>query len=78
MRTIKLKYQNQYIENIAPGTTLYEISKLVQKDFEYEIIGAKLNNQMVDLSQIVTDNGQVTFYDRSSSVGNTFFFMVVV
>ena len=34
MRKIKLKYKDTYIDDIIPGTSLYEVSKLVQKDFE--------------------------------------------
>lgn len=58
------------IENITPGASLYEISKQVQDDFKYEIIGAKFNNQMADLSKCVTESGEVEFYDISSNVGN--------
>lgn len=83
MRTIKLKYKDYYLEDIIPGTNLYEISKLVQKDYKFPIIGAKLNNIDVDLSSIVMENGQVEFYDRSSSVGNRLYgrsleFLIIV
>ncbi len=70
MRLLKLKYNDKKLENITPGTSLYEISKLVQKDFKYEIIGAKFNNQMADLSKCVNESGDVCFYDISSSIGN--------
>ncbi|MBQ9011316.1 MAG: nucleoside kinase [Bacilli bacterium] len=70
MRVIKLKYNDTYIDNITPGTNLYEISRLVIKDFEFPIVGARLNNLDVDLSTIVTENGSVEFFDRSSNPGN--------
>lgn len=70
MRKLKLKYKDKVLDNIAFGTSLYQISKLVQNDFSFPIVGAKLNNICVDLSTVVTENGTVEFLDRSSSLGN--------
>ena len=70
MKTIKIKYKNKCLDDIIAGTSLYEISKHVKDDFKYEIIGAKCNNQMVDLSKEVHENSVVEFYDRSSAIGN--------
>ena len=70
MKTIKVKYKNKYLDNIIAGTSLYEIGKHVKEDFKYEIIGAKCNNQIVDLSKEVNENSVVEFYDRSSAIGN--------
>ena len=70
MGLIKLEYKDKYIENIVPETSLFEISKLMQEDFEFPIIGAKLNNQMVSLNTLVTGDGKVSFYDRGDTIGN--------
>ena len=70
MRKLKLKYKDKVLDNIAFGTSLCQISKLVQNDFSFPIVGAKLNNICVDLSTVVTENGTVEFLDRSSSLGN--------
>ena len=35
MKTIKVKYRDINIENIVPGTTLYEISKCAQKTLPF-------------------------------------------
>lgn len=83
MRKIKLKYKDTYIDDIIPGTSLYEVSKLVQKDFEYPILGAKLNHITVDLNCPITENSTVEFLDRSSRVGNRIYsrsleFLVIV
>ena len=83
MRKIKLKYKDTYIDDIIPGTSLYEVSKLVQKDFEYPILGAKLNHVTVDLNCPITENSTVEFLDRSSRVGNRIYsrsleFLVIV
>lgn len=70
MKTVKLKYRDTYIDGILVGTSLYEISRRVKEDFKYDIVGAKLNNQIVDLSKEVLEDGEVEFYDRSTSIGN--------
>ncbi len=70
MKTVKLKYRGRYLDNILAGTSLYEISKHVKEDFKYDIIGAKFNNQIADLSKEINEDGELEFYDRSSSFGN--------
>lgn len=70
MNNIKLKYGNRVIENIIPGTSVYEISKLVQGDFKYPIIGAKIDNLNVDLNDLIMDNGTIEFFDNSFIEGN--------
>lgn len=70
MASIKLKCNDKYIENITPGTTLYEVSKLVSKDYKYPIIGAKFNNIVMNLNEEVHKNGKVEFLDLSTSDGN--------
>ena len=83
MNTIKVKYKDIYIENIVPGTTLYEISKCAEKDFTFPIVGARVNNQSVDLNTTVLNNCEVEFFDRSSNEGNRIYgrtleFLVIV
>lgn len=67
---IKLKYKDRYIENIEPGTTLYEISKEVESEYRYKIVGAKLGESLVDLNTAVISNNKVSFYDLSTAEGN--------
>lgn len=70
MKKIRLKYRNGYIEGIEEGTTLYEISKLVKGDFKYQIVGARIDSDIVGLNTKVNENGKVEFYDMSSKIGN--------
>ena len=70
MRKIRLKYNDTYLENIEPGTSLYEISKMVQSDFQYKIVGAKIGSYITSLNTVVTNNDKVEFYDLSSQIGN--------
>ena len=70
MKKIKLKYKDTYIENIETETTLLEISKKVKADFKYPVIGARLDEYLVSLNTKVVENGEVEFYDLSSTIGN--------
>ncbi len=83
MNTFKLKYKDTYIENILPSSTVHEISKKVQKDFTYPIIGAKYNNLFIDLDEVIKENGTIEFLDRSSKEGNSIYertleFLIIV
>ena len=69
MNSINLKYKDKNIE-IKGKKTLYEIAKQVKNDFKYPIVGAKLNQFLVDLNKEVTSDGNVEFYDISSNIGN--------
>ena len=52
------------------GTSLLEISKDFQRNFEDKIIVAKLDGSITELSTKVFNNSQIEFFDRNSSVGN--------
>ena len=67
--TITIKYKNEKY-TYPKGVTLYEISKNFQDEFQDEIIIAKLDGALTDLSTNVFNNATVDFYDRNSSVGN--------
>jgi len=69
MVSLKVKTGNKCFQ-VKPGTTLYEIGRLVKDDFTYPIVAAKLNNALTDLSKPIFTNSIIEFYDRSSVVGN--------
>ena len=70
MQNIKLKYKNIYLEDIPEDTTLYEVSKKVKDDFQYPIVGARLDEYIVGLNTKIKKNGKVEFYDLSTTTGN--------
>ena len=70
MKNVKLKYKNRYIDNIVPGTKLFEISKIVQVEYKYPIVGAKLGEFNVGLNTEIKANNKVEFYDLSTTTGN--------
>lgn len=70
MKKIKLKYKNGYIEDIELDTPLYEVAKLIKKEYKYKIVGAKYNSSLVSLNAPVVSSGEVEFYDMSTPLGN--------
>lgn len=61
--------EKEYIKEM----TLYEISNDFKKYFNYEIVGAKVDNEICDLSKVISKKCDVEFYDRSSIAGNTIY-----
>ena len=59
--------EKEYIKEM----TLYEISNDFKKYFNYEIVGAIVDNEICDLSKVISKKCDVEFYDRSSIAGNT-------
>lgn len=53
------------------GTTIYEIAKDFQPDYEHEIILAKLNGELCELSKVLTENSKIKFVTTASHIGNT-------
>ncbi len=77
-----LDYKNQIIE-IEKGSPLITVAKECQKDFAFDIIGAKVDGEIVGLDFIVSRDSKVEFYDRSSQEGynvyeKTLHFILVV
>ncbi|MCI9234023.1 MAG: nucleoside kinase [Bacilli bacterium] len=68
-RVIKVNYQNKEIKEFINETTLLEISESFKKYYNYPILIANVNNDLVELSEKVTGKCKVDFFDRSSSVG---------
>jgi len=82
-KVIKVNYQNKEIKEFINETTLLEISESFKKYYNYPILIANVNNDLVELSEKVTGKCKVDFYDRSSIVGRTVYersacFMLVV
>lgn len=82
-RTVTVNFRNMISKSFPIGTTLYEVSKSFQKHFNYPILVARVNNDLADLSEKLTQNCSVDFYDRSSAIGNSvyarsLYFMLVL
>lgn len=55
---------------IRKGSTLKELSRLVQKDYRYPILVAKVNNSLKELTYEITKNKKIEFQDLTMSFGN--------
>ncbi|MEG0909663.1 MAG: nucleoside kinase [Bacilli bacterium] len=82
-QTIKIYFRDELPREFNSMTTLYEISKNWQKNFNYPILIAKVDNHMTNLDTEIEKKCQVDFYDRSSIEGNTVYsssvqFMLIV
>ncbi len=82
-RMVKVNYQDLETKEFLSGTTLYEISKSFQRNFNFPILIAKVDNELMELSEVINKKCDVSFYDRSSSIGNSIYgrslqFLVVV
>lgn len=67
--TIKVSYHNKQYE-YPKDISLFEMSKSFQAEYKYDIIVAKVNNDILPLSYKLATDCNVDFYDLSSFVGN--------
>lgn len=73
-KMIKVTYNNLEVKEFKEGTTLKEISDSFRHYYNYDILVAKVDNELTDLSDEINKKCNVEFFDRSSSVGNSVYF----
>ncbi len=61
---------NSKIYAIKKGSTLKEISEMVQSEYQYPILVAKVNNSLKELNYKVNSNKEIEFYDLTKPFGN--------
>ncbi|MEG0826333.1 MAG: nucleoside kinase [Bacilli bacterium] len=69
-RMIKVNFKNNITKEFPIGTTLEVISKSFKNFFSFPILCAKVDNDIVELSETISKKCDIDFYDRSSPVGN--------
>lgn len=69
-KVIKLNYKNKLSMEYEEETKLVDIVPDFKKYYNYDIVAAKVDNEIMELGDIVTKSGMVDFYDRSTRVGN--------
>lgn len=82
-KAIKVNFRDTVEKEYIKEVSLLDISNDFKSYFNYPIIGAKLDNELADLSKMVSKKCDVDFYDRSSITGNTIYsssvcFMLIV
>lgn len=82
-KLIKITYNKLETHEFPMGITLREISESFKDYYDYEILLAKVDNDITELSDKITKNCNINFYDRSSYIGNSAYstgviFMMIV
>lgn len=70
-KEITVTYEGKEPLKFPKGTCLYEISKSYQKYFNYPILAAKVDNDVIGLNEVMSKSCDIHFYDRSSYHGNS-------
>ena len=65
---IKLNIDGIDVE-VEKGTTIYEISRIYQPKMKYNIVGAKINYEIVPMDTKITKATKIEFVDLSSTDG---------
>lgn len=68
---ININFRNLEVKKFQINTSLEEISKKYQKHFNYPILIGQLDNDIVELSELVSRSHNIDFFDRSSTLGNS-------
>lgn len=68
-KMVKVTYNKLEVKEFPIGTTLKQISKSFENYFDYDILVAKVDNDITELSDVVTKRCNINFYDRSSYIG---------
>jgi Uridine kinase len=70
IKTVKLNYKNKKTKEVEDEMKLIDIVSDFKKFYNYDILAAKLDNDIVELSEQVSKDSDLDFFDRSSKIGN--------
>ena len=70
-KKFKVTFRGNEAIEFDEGTTFKTISERFRHDYNYDILVAKADNDIVDLSETLKKRCNVDFFDRSSEVGNS-------
>ena len=68
---IKVTFRDKIVKEFSSPANLSEISHSFQKYFNYPILIAKVDNNLVNLNKEIEKDCTIDFFDRSSIEGNT-------
>ena len=72
-KNIKVTFRGNKTLEFNEDTTYKEISEYFKSNYNYEILAAKVDNNIVDLSDKLNKNCNIDFFDRSSEIGNVIY-----
>ena len=70
-RKYKVSFRGQTPLEFEEGTTYKEISEQFKQLYKYDILVARVDNILTDLSETLKKDCDVDFFDRTSSIGNS-------
>lgn len=68
-KMFKVNFRGIKTLEFKEGTTIKEISNSFKNYFNYDILAAKIDNDIVDLSETLKKKCDIDFFDRSSTIG---------
>lgn len=72
-KKIKVTFRGNETLEFEEGTTIKEISEYFKHHFNYSILAAQVDNDIVDLSDTLKKKCNIDFFDRSSTLGNAIY-----
>ncbi|MBE6149518.1 MAG: nucleoside kinase [Firmicutes bacterium] len=72
-KTVRVEYKGKLIKEYPIDTQIKQIANDFQHEYAYPILVAKVDNDIVELSEKITKKCKIDFYDRSSAVGNAIY-----
>ena len=69
-RKFKVSFRGEKAVEFEEGTTYKEISEIFKDRFKYDILVARVDNALTDLSETIKNDCNIDFFDRTSSIGN--------
>jgi len=70
-KKFKVTFRGTDVVEFEEGTTYKEISDYFKHHYNYDILAAKVNNNLVDLSDTLNRKCNIDFVDRSTEVGHS-------
>ena len=69
-KKFKVNFRNIKTLEFEEGTSYKEIAECFKQYFNFDILAAKVDNNIVDLSDTLTKKCNIDFFDRSTETGN--------
>lgn len=69
-KKFKVTFRGNEVVEFEEGTTYKTISEHFKHNFNYDILVAQVDNNLVDLSDTLNKKCNIDFYDRSNEIGN--------
>ena len=72
-KIIKVNYKNFETKEFMSGIKLHEVANDFKKNFNYPILAAKVDSDIVELNESLTRSCKIDFFDRSTPTGSAIY-----